>query len=67
MLSKSDQNNVFSCTYLSPGERDDELYGSSMCVADNKFIYITGGHGRFGIKEKCNRFDIARNTWNRMY
>ena len=65
MLTKV-KNNAFSCTELSRLSAE-ELYSFSMCAANSKFIYVTGGCNSSGHRvANCHRYDIDRNLWQEM-
>lgn len=68
MLRKSDQRDDFSYLEVSP-LYDEELYHTSICAVNAKFIFVTGGtqsicHG--DAIANCHRYDIVRNLWQEM-
>ena len=65
-LLTSDQNNAFSCTEISPLS-EKTLYDISMCLVNDKFVYVTGGdRGELIVDANCHRYDIDRNLWQEM-
>ena len=63
-MLRSDQNNEFSCTDVSPLSAT-QLCGFSMCAVNAKFVYITGGRSD-QVVANCHRYDIERNLWQEM-
>lgn len=61
-----DQNNAFSCTDVSPLSAR-ALESFSMCVVNEKFVYVTGGsYADDETLANCHRYDIVRNQWQEM-
>ena len=65
-MLRNDHNNTFSCTEIAPLSLKP-LYNASMCLVNDKFIYVTGGVNLISESvAKCHRYDIDGNRWEEM-